>query len=171
MKIRCPRCLSEFEQEKPLPFVCGECSYQGAGITAATKLRRPPADPAQFTQFGIGVFVLIVGTLATFYFMAIFDTSRGAYHNVGLLQDRQNGIIVGVALALGGLVTMLTGKNPAPPKSSPCPACGVPTPDNLSVCQSCHRQIRRRKDSPIAIIICIAIALGLLWIFWTIVNR
>lgn len=60
----------------------------------------------------VGSVLVVLGCIITFYFLQIFDpsvsTNRTSYlapdrvNNIGLLQTRQNGVIVGVALSVIG---------------------------------------------------------------------
>ena len=94
---------------------------------------RPKADARTDGQRAaglIGLLLLVGGLLLALYFAAIFDTSvavdyQGSsfgmperVNNIGLMQDRQIGIIVGLAAAVGGGVLMFIGRKQTPPQAS-----------------------------------------------------
>jgi hypothetical protein len=72
----------------------------------------------------LGLLLLIGGIGAAVYFVQFYDTSvdvpeakvmgqtigGGRVHNVGLMQNRQTGIIVSVVVAVAGLACMLLGQ-------------------------------------------------------------
>lgn len=85
-----------------------------------TTLRQNGPEP--YLGFGIVGFTLILlGVGCTAYYFLFFDTSvaipvenvmgqqmgGGRVNNLGLMADRQNGIIIGVAAALAGLLLMI----------------------------------------------------------------
>ncbi len=61
----------------------------------------------------IGVLLLIGGLIVAGYFFLAFDTSVesgvGRVNNLGLMADRQNGIIVGIGLGIVGTIMLAIG--------------------------------------------------------------
>lgn len=56
----------------------------------------------------VGVMLLALGIPITSYFFLVYDTSLpdpyiGRIHNIGLMQDRLMGLLVGLAAAVSGL--------------------------------------------------------------------
>ena len=62
---------------------------------------------------GWGGLLLVIGIIVAGYFLFFFDpsvyTGFGRVNNIGLLQDRQNGLLVGVAMAIVGAVLLAFG--------------------------------------------------------------
>lgn len=76
----------------------------------------PPADKGLSGLRTFGVLLLIGGLAVTGYFFFAFDTSVdtgdssiGRVNNLGLMADRQNGIIIGIGLAVIGTIMLLIG--------------------------------------------------------------
>ena len=63
----------------------------------------------------IGILLAVGGVCVALFYLAIFDTSVyagsgvGYVNNIGLMADRQNGIIVGIGMAILGGILMLIG--------------------------------------------------------------
>lgn len=81
-------------------------------------------SPGQTTEkwlIGVGILLLLVGMAVTAYYLAFFETSVevaketignskvGRVENIGLISQRQNGLIVGLAVALFGLISLIAG--------------------------------------------------------------
>lgn len=101
-----------------------------------------------------GLFLLVCGFICAVYFFAFFDTSvavptvnvggtafgGGRVNNLGLMQDRQNGIIFGFGVAIAGGVLMYIGR-----KRSPAPAVSQPAPNTGGLqasCDSCRGSVQ-----------------------------
>lgn len=60
-----------------------------------------------------GTLLLVVGLAAAAYFFLVFDASVesgvGRINNLGLMADRQNGIIVGIGLGVVGTIMLVLG--------------------------------------------------------------
>lgn len=101
-------------------------SVRPAGMFGADDVAGPvPAENASRRQFParqVGLVLMVVGVLVAIYFFLFFDTSvevpsqailgtmigGGRVNNLGLMADRQNGIIVGFGVAfIGGVVLLL----------------------------------------------------------------
>jgi hypothetical protein len=78
------------------------------------------APPALTAQKGggsgirtFGGWLLIAGLAVSAYFFLAFDTSVesgvGRVHNIGLMADRQNGIIIGIGLSVVGTILISVG--------------------------------------------------------------
>lgn len=61
----------------------------------------------------IGILLLVCGLAVAAYFFLAFDTSvesgMGRVNNLGLMADRQNGIIVGIGLSVVGTIMLVIG--------------------------------------------------------------
>ena len=83
-------------------------SPQGSPLPPAN---RDPSDPRTFAI--IGTLLLIGGLAVAGYFLLAFDTSvvsgSGRVNNLGLMADRQNGIIVGIGLGVVGTIMLTIG--------------------------------------------------------------
>jgi len=102
----------------------------------------------------IGLLLLVLGIGIAGYFLLFFDVSVPVDYegnnsfalpervdNIGLMADRNNGIIIGLALAMAGGVLMVVGrKRPAPGATAGVGAAGV-TPAAKGSCSSCGAQI------------------------------
>jgi len=64
-------------------------------------------------SLGFGVLLFIVGLGVAGYFFLAFDTSvesgYGRVNNLGLMADRQNGIIIGIGLGVVGAIMLAIG--------------------------------------------------------------
>lgn len=73
----------------------------------------PPADKGSSGLRTFGVLLLIGGLAVTGYFFLGYDTSVesgiGRVNNLGLMADRQNGIIIGIGLAVIGTIMLVIG--------------------------------------------------------------
>jgi hypothetical protein len=79
-----------------------------------------PAQPSKSQQETLsggrvfGLLLLVIGLGAVGFFLLFFDTSvsteYGSVNNLGLMSDRQNGIIVGGILAVVGVLLGMTGR-------------------------------------------------------------
>ena len=106
--------------------------------SASSSTTRPAGDdrtPGQKAASIAGIFLLVIGLIMFFYFAAVFDTSvtvdysatggnsfgfPDRVNNIGLMQERNVGIVVGIVLAVGGGVLMVIGrKRPVPATPSP----------------------------------------------------
>jgi hypothetical protein len=61
----------------------------------------------------VGILLLLAGLLVTAFFFFGFDTSvesgLGRVNNLGLMADRQNGILIGLGLAIVGTIMLVIG--------------------------------------------------------------
>ena len=73
----------------------------------------PPADKGSSGLRTCGILLLIGGLAVTGYFFLGYDTSvesgMGRVDNLGLMADRQNGIIIGIGLAVIGTIMLVIG--------------------------------------------------------------
>jgi hypothetical protein len=79
----------------------------------------PTTPPQGISQKGsssarnFGAFLIIAGLAVAAYFWLAFDPSvesgMGRVVNLGLMADRQNGIIVGIGLGIVGAITLALG--------------------------------------------------------------
>lgn len=102
------------------PFMQREGSYNW--------LEPPLPDPPKANKggssgvLGLGVLLLLAGLAAIIYFFIVFDTSVALpdasssvlgisrVNNLGLMADRQNGIIMGMGTAILGAILMFAGQ-------------------------------------------------------------
>ena len=106
--------------------------------SASSPTTRPADDgrtPGQKTASIAGVFLLVIGLIMFFYFAAAFDTSVAVDYsatggrtplafliestNIGLMQERNTGLVVGIVLAVGGGVLMVIGRKRPVPATPP----------------------------------------------------
>jgi len=119
----------------------------------------------------IGLLLVVCGLGAAVYFFLFFDTSvqvpvtdlgngltvgGGRVNNLGLMGDRQNGIIVGFGFAVVGGVLMYIGRTRKPAASSAqgettpdvrCGACGAPVGMGISFCPNCGGRLPWASDA------------------------
>ncbi|MFH0888394.1 MAG: zinc ribbon domain-containing protein [Planctomycetota bacterium] len=96
---------------------------ESPNIPTATLITDEP-EQGSLTLKILGGLLLVAGAIVATYYFYHFDTTvtvepveimgkfyggGGKVNNIGLLQDRQNGIIIGVALAVMGLICMAIG--------------------------------------------------------------
>lgn len=89
-------------------------SQQSFGVnTPVPPAPSPPADRSSSGLRTFGVLLLIAGLAVAGYFFLGFDTSVesgvGRVNNLGLMADRQNGIIVGIGLGVVGTIMLAIG--------------------------------------------------------------
>lgn len=113
-------------------------------------------------QFGV---FICVAALVALVFGFTYDTSvatglGGRVHNVGLMNERQNIIIVGAAMLVAGALLLglsSRGQSPAVTEGSPgyrrCPSCAEMVKDDAKVCRYCQRdlpslsELREKEES------------------------
>lgn len=135
----CPFCKRPISASAKICPSCGDdVSFGAVGSSSgeAGRATSPKHTAAQRTEFPLGIakefsslqqlgiVVLFLGILGAIYFFAIFDTSvevpttqvmgqtvgGGRVNNLGLMNQRQNGVIISCAGALIGLILIVVGR-------------------------------------------------------------
>lgn len=98
--LKCPDCLRDVSDAAP---ACPGC---GRPLAAAVLTRTKPGEISGGQA--VGVLLLLAGLAGLVYFFLFFDVSvpvgGGHVNNIGLMADRQNGVIVAAVAALVGVV-------------------------------------------------------------------
>ncbi len=114
----CPYCAEEIQDEAIKCKHCGEMLVEDAKASSLTEKKGSP------TLKFLGAILFIGGLIAAVYYYQFFDTSvavpvqevfgqqigGGRVHNIGLLQQRQNGLMIGGAVAAGGFLLLVLGQ-------------------------------------------------------------
>lgn len=109
---------------------------------------------------GFGTLLLIGGLIGAFYYFAIFDTSvevptsyimgesigGGRVNNIGLMSDRQNGILISLGAALiGVLMILFAPKETSNAGNKKCPHCAEWIKAEANVCRFCNRDVTEQQ--------------------------
>jgi hypothetical protein len=106
----------------------------------------------------VGLLLLVGGLSGSVYFYGFFDTSievptreilgttigGGRVNNLGLMQDRQNGIIFGFGAAIVGGLLMFVGRDRTKTLADDerkCPFCAEHVKAEAKVCRYCHKEL------------------------------
>lgn len=124
-KIKCPFCAEEILIDAKKCKHCNEWIKPKYNNLTQPEINNKNILKKDFGLAGYGVIFLLLGGAAAFYFFLFFDSSvevptteflgktygGGRVNNLGLMQDRQNGIIISSVFAIIGAIMTITGKS------------------------------------------------------------
>jgi hypothetical protein len=177
LALAAPAAPATIQQFGVLPLYLRQHSEQaqdaGQSVNSSSRVT-PYKSPDGRTQGQvsasiIGLLLLIVGLGVAGYFLAFFDVSvpvdyqasdygfPDRVNNIGLMADRNNGIVIGFALAIGGGVLMVIGRKRTRPQLAPstaeptavsaapvkgaCNACGGLMDVGVAYCPHCGQKL------------------------------
>jgi hypothetical protein len=111
--IKCPECSNEVSSAAAACPKCGHpiIAPKASDINAENKPEEKSTESTTKNAQTFGFVLFVGGLVATIYFLEFFDTTVstefGAVNNIGLLQDRQIGIIASVAALAVGIILVV----------------------------------------------------------------
>lgn len=114
----CPFCREEIKVDA---IKCKHCGEMLAAAPVSPSRERQSGSP---TLRALGAILFIGGLVAAVYYFQYFDTTvaspqieifgqtvgGGRVHNIGLMQERQSGLLIGGAIAAAGFILVLVGQ-------------------------------------------------------------
>lgn len=123
--VKCPFCAEEILIDAKKCKHCNEWIKPQVITLAKNQTNNKNVLKKDLGLYGYGILFLLLGGSSAFYFFLFFDTSveiptqefmgqvigGGRINNLGLMQDRQNGIIISSVFAIIGAIMSITGKS------------------------------------------------------------
>ena len=121
----CPNCGHPIaEMQASLPVTNIKCSYCGKDMASNVETCPHCHRIVQTSSFGasdVSAFLIVGGILCSMFFWFFYDTSVstgfGNVNNIGLMQNRQLGLIAGIGLVIVGVIVLaISKKRDCPPQ-------------------------------------------------------
>lgn len=100
-----------------------------------------------YRMAGLSLFLGGIAVACYYYFFfatVIYSSDVGFVHNIGLLNQRQNGILFSIAASALGAVLIFMGRDTTigiGAKNRICPYCGESIKRAASICRFCNKDV------------------------------